>query len=336
MFLKRATKSRGFTLVELLVVIAIIGILVALLLPAVQAAREAARRSQCVNNLKQMGIACLNHESAKRAFPPGASGCFHLGDPCGCKDLGSSAETYKQFHRASAFVMMLPYMEEADLYNLGHWENGTLYYKDGTTGGIFNWSPTYSAKWYSSPDIVKLATSRPSFIVCPSSTSESPCSKCTGTGWAAYENQDGLGSYGLCFGKYNVAATGYPTKVECGVDSSSGVFVYSIRKPLKKIVDGSSKTVAIGEVKASDNTNNWAPWAFGAVYESMRSTYNSVNELPGQGTVVTHSWGNENGAFGSEHPGGANFVLIDGHVEFISDDIDITIYRALGTIAGND
>src|SRR3954452_16010351 len=97
----RKERTQAFTLVELLVVIAIIGILVALLLPAIQAAREAARRTQCVNYLKQMGIAIANHESARKVFPPGASGCFHLGNPCPCKDLGSAAETYKQFHRAS-------------------------------------------------------------------------------------------------------------------------------------------------------------------------------------------------------------------------------------------
>src|SRR5947207_3175804 len=113
---------RGFTLVELLVVIAIIGILVALLLPAIQSAREAARRSQCVNNLKQWGLAALNHESALKAFPPGASGCYHKTDPnCPCTDD-------KQCHRASGFVMMLPYMEETALYNLGHWEFGTFTY----------------------------------------------------------------------------------------------------------------------------------------------------------------------------------------------------------------
>jgi prepilin-type N-terminal cleavage/methylation domain-containing protein len=140
------TKAAGFTLVELLVVIAIIGVLVALLLPAVQAAREAARRTQCVNNLKQMGIAIANHEAAKKVYPPGASGCFHYGGPCPCKiiDTANGPETRKQFHRASGFVMMMPYMEGSDLYNLGHWENGTLYYKDGTTGGIFNWVNPYS------------------------------------------------------------------------------------------------------------------------------------------------------------------------------------------------
>jgi prepilin-type processing-associated H-X9-DG protein len=322
--------------VELLVVIAIIGILVALLLPAVQAAREAARRAQCVNNLKQWGVALLNHESAKKVYPPGASGCYHPGSPCPCKDLGSAAETYKQYHRASGFVMMLPYMEEIDLYNLGHWEKGTLYYDDASTGGIFNWRGPYSGKWNTSPDLVKLASSRPAVVVCPSSTAISPCGQCTGTGWAQGENIEGLGNYGLCFGKYNIAVTGYPTTVECANDNNSGLFVYAIRKPLKKIVDGTSKTIAIGEVKNPDNVNNWAPWAFGAVYESLRSTYNSLNEMPGQGIVVVHDWGNENGAFGSEHSGGANFVFVDGHVEFLSDDIDITVYRGYATIGGND
>jgi prepilin-type N-terminal cleavage/methylation domain-containing protein/prepilin-type processing-associated H-X9-DG protein len=333
---KRPWCNSGFTLVELLVVIAIIGILVALLLPAIQAAREAARRSQCVNNLKQMGIAAANFESAQKAFPPGASGCYHLGNPCPCKDLGSAAETHKQFHRASGFVMMLPYMEDTSLYNLGHWEHGTFYYNDATTGGIFNWTSSYSSKWYSNPDIVKLAISRPAFVICPSSTAQSPCTACTGTGWAAYENEDGLGNYGLCFGNYNVKSTGYATSVECGIDKRSGLFVYAIRKPLKKIIDGTSKSVAIGEVKHPDHTSNWCPWAFGAVYESLRSTYNPLNLLPGQEDAVVHSWGRENGAFGSEHPSGANFVFVDSHVEFISDDIDLTIYRGLGSIAGSD
>ena len=336
--------SCGFTLVELLVVIAIIGVLVALLLPAVQAAREAARRTQCVNNLKQMGIAIANHEAAKKVYPPGTSGClFKVGAPCPCVDLGVSSETRKQWHSASGFVMMLPYLEGTDLYNLGHWEHGTLYYDDATTGGIFNWSTTYISKFQTSADFRKLYTTRPSVFVCPSSSSEPTCSKCTNpVGWQAIEKDEALSNYGLCHGRYNPASIdANKTVTLCGIDSDAGLFVYGHRKRLKKITDGTTKTIAIGEVKFPDDIGNWAPWAFGAFYESLRGTFNSLNEMPSKGSVITHGfpgsgWGDENAAFGSEHAGGANFVFVDGHVEFLVDDISSTVYQAMSTLAKGD
>ena len=107
----RKKRSYAFTLVELLVVIAIIGILVGLLLPAVQAAREAARRMQCSNNLKQLGLAALNYESAHGVFPTQMTGPIVL--PGGWANSWESSG-----HRHSAFLQLLPFIEQAPLYNL--------------------------------------------------------------------------------------------------------------------------------------------------------------------------------------------------------------------------
>jgi prepilin-type N-terminal cleavage/methylation domain-containing protein/prepilin-type processing-associated H-X9-DG protein len=335
LFVNRVHQSRhtGFTLVELLVVIAIIGILITLLLPAVQAAREAARRTQCENNLKQMGLAILNHESARKVFPPGRSGCSGtVASPCPCKNDNA----YR--HAASGFVMMLPYMEGQDIYTLAHFDRGEQVYQH-SSGGLFNWY--VNPLWYvADPDLKQLALLRPSVFVCPSSTSEPTCTKCAAAGWDLVEGTAGVGTYGLCQGKYNPAGSGSTggqgSAVLCGINDWSGLFVYALRKPRRRITDGLSKSFAVGEIKGPDSTDGYALWAYAARYETLRTTFNSLNELPGQGVTLNNSWGKENGAFGSDHSGGALFLYIDGHVEFVSENIDSKPYNAYATIAGND
>ena len=140
-----AERRSGFTLVELLVVIAIIGILVALLLPAVQAAREAARRGQCVNNLKQHGLALLNYESTNKIFPAGRHGCAAVNnyDNCTSNPLKEDG--------ASFFVALLPFLEEQSLYSLLHPEKG----------GIFNDNNPISNIWPLDPDRMQLISTQP-------------------------------------------------------------------------------------------------------------------------------------------------------------------------------
>ena len=130
-------RNTAFTLVELLVVIAIIGILVALLLPAVQMAREAARRTECSNNLRQIGLALVQYEAANECYPPGRMGCDGMNFDVCAGDKG--------FERpgTSGFVMLLPMLEQQNLYDeLGGFQKGAVFpasgpadTSDGTTSG---------------------------------------------------------------------------------------------------------------------------------------------------------------------------------------------------------
>src|SRR4051812_32054733 len=135
---------RAFTLVELLVVIAIIGILVALLLPAIQAAREAARRASCVNNMKNVGLAMHNFVTVRREFPPGRNGCAgSTAAPCNCP---AGQNTYDG---SSGFVFLLPYMEDQKMYDMAHIE----------AGGLFNW--VASPAWDTNLEKKAVAEMRP-------------------------------------------------------------------------------------------------------------------------------------------------------------------------------
>ena len=306
---------RGFTLVELLVVIAIIGTLVGLLLPAVQAARESARRSACINNMKQLGLGLLNFHDARSVFP-GAT----LGDmrwTCGPTALGP-------------LVMILPYIEETVRYN-----------KFDLT------------KDFNDPVNVTAAggTLPPLTFLCPSygeKKSGSANQYCAGTGGTFttgvtcylgvrgaandYSNKATRGVFGLLAtgnGFYSGLPYANPatTKIKDITDGTSKTFIYGEFRPDSQIVVGQSTTIY--------PDNRWCPWSLGHVLEGSGSTKTmlySPNQVAGFTQYI--QWASH--SFSSWHQGGVHMVRADASTGFVGDNIDITVWKNLATIAGGE
>jgi prepilin-type N-terminal cleavage/methylation domain-containing protein/prepilin-type processing-associated H-X9-DG protein len=316
----------GFTLVELLVVIAIIGILVALLLPAIQAAREAARRSQCTNNLKQIGLAIINYETARKEYPPGRLNC-DAGSPyydCRRDILDQNARSHM-----SGFVLILPFLEEQALFDQAGIDQAD---------GIWQWNAT----WKSNPARVAVVETRPPVYVCPSSTSL-PIAETRADTSQFTDVAIATGTYAFVHGMRGALwmSDNAPLYVKT---RNTGVFNYFRTVSPRQITDGLSDTMFAGEVLQAHTPGNRSIWTIGArLLDSMRTTENPLNTPPSSQDAsffpvvpAVSPPQVENGAFGSEHPGGANFVFGDGRIEFIADSIADELYQAGATIACED
>ena len=296
----------GFTLVELLVVIAIIGILIGMLLPAVQSVREAARRTSCQNNLRQIGLALANFESGIGHFPPGRIGCDDIGQQMSVGVCADSL-TPEEKNGASGFVSILPYLEQGNLYDSLDVNDGGLWNRDVDDLGWWMYNPTKREGIQVELEVFN----------CPSA-SHSRKSETYFPVTAATSD------YAFCSGSLGPDNLVHVTKYK-----NDGAFVYKVPKENADVRDGLSNTFFVGEVLRPDIWESSNVWSYAiANADCLRTTTNPLNTIPGDGIVVER----RNGAFGSSHPGGAIFVYGDCHIDFVSETIDLGTYRALSTI----
>ncbi|HEY4232891.1 MAG TPA: DUF1559 domain-containing protein [Lacipirellulaceae bacterium] len=340
--LQPPTSPGGFTLVELLVVIAIIGILVALLLPAIQAAREAARRSSCSNNLKNLGLAALNHHDVNKHFPV----CMGAYDPTEAVGKPQSA--------ASWILNMLPQMEEQALFDkfklAGAFEGQfTANICQTAVAGTdkLNKGLDSSKNGIAVPDLMK---TKLQVLQCPSDGKSNILSD-QQSEWSPGKCQLAVTSYkgviddtmanenpGTDFtnlvpdqfrsGNYEDPAPGWTTQHDCHRDTRCRGFFFrqSFQKPvtIAKVTDGTSKTVMIGEDVPEFNMQHSAAFYSNGSWCSCNAPLNYG--LPQDPDTISLAWFNAQG-FRSRHPGGVQFCFADGSVRFISEDVDNIAYR---------
>lgn len=338
--------NRGFTLVELLVVIAIIGILVALLLPAVQSARESAQATHCMNNLRQLGLSALNYESAQRRFPPGyLAGDNFLLNP---GDLGSNP---KKHQWGGVITHLLPFFEANTVQDAmtTSWEIGVSQYDNHYWENEAAWTA---------------AQARISTLMCPAVSSDAPQEVVMSRIFPYYDIED-TKRVGLSADAFppqsNLAPTHYQgvsgvfgelglnqknTVSKSQVDELVGIFSSRSKTTTARIADGQSKTLMFGEAPgtigsnipmvngqtASGNVVSVA-WVGPSVLPVMFGANSAKEDLKYPGAHFDTHWA----YFGSLHRGGViHFVLADGSIKKINSEIEEPVLDALASMRGRE
>ncbi|MCI0458496.1 MAG: DUF1559 domain-containing protein [Gemmataceae bacterium] len=301
MFLPPVRTRRGFTLIELLVVIAIIAILIGLLLPAVQKVREAAQRSQCQNNLKQIGLAMHSYHDAKKKLPPG------------------NGYLAPRMHR-SWCVLLLPYLEQTAIYK-------------GINLNVSQLNTTVGPSGLSNRQLIQQNLA---IVLCPADGAAATPRTRTDD---ARSIVLALTSYASNVGDHrNATGTGAPGFPNYGNGSNlstntRGVITrYNYSASFGEILDGLSNTFCIGEVVPA--WCNWQDWG----HQSFATTAHPPNHRNAELAAGTLASSNaaETIVFRSLHTGGVNFLLCDGSVHFVSDTINGVTYRALASRSGGE
>jgi prepilin-type N-terminal cleavage/methylation domain-containing protein/prepilin-type processing-associated H-X9-DG protein len=339
------TRSRGFTLIELLVVIAIIGVLIALLLPAVQAAREAARRAQCVNNLKQIGLGMHNYHDANNCLPPGVKGCCW----------------------GTWLVFLLPYVEQQNLFNA--WNS----YGNDRTEGMFG-----TIHRYAGVTNATVTASRVNVYYCPSDPNNrvlTGIGPTIGTTTFFTTSQNYVVNFGNTITTqppiYQVNGVNYPflgapfTDVGSpDADITTGVQQGGVsgNTPFSAITDGLSNTLMTSEIliwpKPASNYDlrGFSWWGYGCqftgwnppnstlfdVMQSLSYCGTPVNPLCTVASGSLNASGVYSGGLGmtlaarSKHPGGVNAGMCDGSVKFVKNTVNPFVWRALSSSQGGE
>jgi len=365
---------RGFTLIELLVVIAIIAVLIGLLLPAVQAAREAARRAQCVNNLKQIVLAAHNYHSSNGTFPMGIS--------INPQGAGGRVDDYANWNSWSAQGLLLGYLEQNPMYNTINFNWGP--YPIGDTVGSINYTG---------------ANAVISSYLCPSDPNSGG-----GKNSSLSSGGGNINNYAASFGtdttggNYQWSDNPKPYNNQ-NVMGCVGLFGWGVAYGVESCTDGTSQTVAfaewlVGDGRASSgsryrgniemndgNSDTWSPnalqiqpiiaralrqcatkfsseptsnaatitdykgwrWSLGAIgfasFNTIQTPSDTQVPVGGcQNGSSNEAWPNGAWSVGaaSAHPGGCNVGFADGSVRFVKSTINRTIWMSLGTKAGGE
>ncbi len=301
---------RGFTLIELLVVIAIIAVLVAILLPAVQQAREAARASQCRNNLKQLGIAFHNYHETFGQLVNGNHPDYSGGS--GGYNMGWAPKLFPYIDQGTRYENMAR-MSPNPITELGPWRLDSVPHR----GSDPIWGPIPT-------------------LACPSSLLGTGSPDIKSYAWIAGQ---GALHYRGCSGRYeDIYNTAAPTTHQC---ANSGVIFPESNVRLTDIKDGTSNTILLGESSSSRGWTDalktgWGgihPWTWGIYW------YSTANRLTIDAKTIQFpinfrgSFANNMTPYTSYHDGGANFLLCDGSVRFLTEFMDLNLLKALGTRA---
>jgi prepilin-type N-terminal cleavage/methylation domain-containing protein len=325
----------GFTLVELLVVIAIIGTLVGLLLPAVQAARESARRSSCSNNLKQISLGCLVHESAKKTLPPGfVRGTVHPNEA---------------FQKRGLFTLILPFFEEVATFNQVKFDFTGNALDDQARNVVV---PAYVCASYPHPRVTTTSQGAASY----ENGAMVTYAGCGGANLPATESAPPclIGSSYPDNGAFTLTGPGSRAAGgSCG--GPAGSTITGQGRPVKNITDGLSKTFMIGEYSHRDFPTPGRPpsMTFAPPPGNMRPWYLAGNQTSPTGVPqiyhikefeyapnVTTTYAANGGLnrlpMGSYHPGLTMFAMIDGSVRVVRDGIERVVYQKLATVNGGE